>query len=145
MHPTVEEQLAAVRRLLDEVAADPGIGAPSSANLELAARTLRRIERSAWSRLAFLRDDNTSSVRLLAELTDVAPELAAEADAVAPSLSDDEPTAHAVNKTLRALLARAVRELPDDEPSMQWRARLAEHLSMRTRSDPALNRPEATR
>ena len=61
MHPTTEEHLAAVRRLLEGVAADPGVSDSSRVALDEAARRLRRVERSGAARLPFLVRDNRAS------------------------------------------------------------------------------------
>ena len=145
MHPTSEEQLAAVRRLLDDVAADDGLTERSRATLEEAARRLRRIERGAAARLPFLVADNKASRALLDELDDLAPELAAAVPPVDQEAEHHEPAAHRLNKELRGLLARAVHELPETERGEGWRRRLADHLRRRIAADPSINRPQPHR
>ena len=146
MHPTTEEQLAAVRRLLDDVAADAGLSERSRATLQEAASRLRRVERGAAARLPFLVADNEACRSLLAELDDLTPDIAAAAvlaveAGVARGADHHEPSAHQLNKELRGLLARAVRELPDGDGGAAWRRRLAGHLRTRTATDPSINRP----
>jgi hypothetical protein len=142
MHPTNEEHLAAVRRLLDEVAADPGLSDSSRRAIEEAAKRLRRIERSGAARLPFLVGDNRASRELMNGLADLAPDLAAAVPPFDEMAEHHEPTAHELNKRLRVLLARAVHQLPDDTEGDAWRARLATHLRNRIDTDPAINRPK---
>lgn len=141
MHPTTEEHLAAVRRLLDEVAADPGVSGSSRLALDEAAKRLRRVERSGAARLPFLVGDNRASVELLAGLGDMAPDVVAAIPDIDGAGQHREPDVHELNKQLRALMARAVRELPDDGEGDAWRARVALHLRARIAIDPSINRP----
>jgi hypothetical protein len=141
MHPTTEEQLTAVRRLLDEVAADPGVSEASRRALTEAGRRLRRIERSGAARLPFLVRDNRECLALLGQLEPLAPGLAGPLPVIDDADEHHEPRAHELNKRLRGLLATAARRLPDKPGADAWRARLAAHLLRRIATDPALNRP----
>lgn len=146
MHPTVDEQLRAVRRLLDAVAGDPGLAGPSAQALADASRQLRRLEGSWAARLPFLTDDNRATVELLGEVAPLVADrpgwgeelAAAVAAAEVPTVA--EPVAHDRNLALRRLLARAVHELPDSEAGDAARARIAAHLRRRLDADPALHR-----
>ena len=137
MRPTVGEQLAAIRRMIDAVRADPAADPDATAaTLELVSGQLRRLERSEPHRLAFLVEDNIATAQLLADLAVVLPSLAppaAPADAVT-----GEAEAGARNDELRALLVRAVRELPDGPDGDAGRERIAAHLRRRIERNPAL-------
>ena len=84
MHPTTEEHLAAVRRLLDEVAADPGLSDPSRAALDDAAfralfarSAVKRIGRDRFVRNVLIAIGNSGRRALAgaaaARLDDAAP------------------------------------------------------------------------
>jgi hypothetical protein len=147
MLPTVEQQLRAIRRLVDAAARQPGLGEDGTAALALASSQLRRLEASLPARLPFLVEDNRRSAHLLAELAGVVPALAAEAAALdggATPEPTDEAAVHGRNLALRGLLARAVHDLGDGEAAEEGRARLARHLRDRLAADPSLNRPTRT-
>ena len=146
MHPTPEEQLQAVLRLIDAVATDPGIAPESQEILADAGRLIRRLRRSWARRLPFIVRDNELAAELLAGFSPRLPELADEIQAAAASLPvDDEPSAHEVNKQLQDLLGRAVHLLPDDAEGDAARVRIADHLRARLAADPALNRTPTDR
>lgn len=147
MHPTPDEQLRAIRRLVDGAAADPAIAPESEAMLTDASRLLRRLERSWARRLPFLVRDNELSGGLLAELApQLSADLAAEIEVVTTSLPvNDEAAAHEMNKRLQGLLGQAGHLLPDDADGDAGRARIADHLRARLAADPALNRTPADR
>src|SRR5215213_9260083 len=107
MHPTGEEQLTAIRRRLELVAADPGLAPESVETLTDVVRQLERLQGSWPARLPFLRADNRALAELLAEL----------GVAIGPAMAADTPRAgeeqaHELNKALREQLAEIVRSLP---------------------------------
>lgn len=68
MRPTPGEYLADIRRLLDVVAEDPGLSAPSTVALSDARRAVRRLE-SSWDDLVpFLIEDSRRVGELLSGL-----------------------------------------------------------------------------
>jgi len=142
MRPTVAEQLRAVRRLIDEAQADPGLADASRQALALASGQLRRLEGSCEQRLPFLVQDNVECAALLDELAVLVPALRPPAaPAPGPEYVASERDAEARNTELRALLARAVAELPDGPAGDDGRVRIAARLRRRIGLDPALNRP----
>jgi hypothetical protein len=145
MHPTVEEQLRAIRRLVDDVAAHGSLDADGVRRLALVSSQLRRLEANCAARLPFLLADNADAAATLASLGGVLPEVAGAAARI--SAGDAEPgeaEAHDRNTALRGLLARAVHELSDDDASAAARTRIAAHLRRRLAADPTLNRPDRT-
>ncbi|MGY9075344.1 MAG: hypothetical protein ACKVHU_20600 [Acidimicrobiales bacterium] len=141
MHPTPEEQLAAIRGFVDRAASDPDLGAETLATLADATRLLRRLERSWPARMPFLARDSKLAAKLLTDLGPQLPTLVAEIDVASSDLCvENEPAAHAVNVRLQDLLARASGQLPDDMNGDEGRARIAQHLRRRLAADPALNR-----
>ena len=151
MHPTPEEQLQAVLRNLDEVAAETSLAPAPRAALEDAQRLLRRLERAWARRLPFLLLDNQLATKLLASLAPLLPDLADEIETTTTEHTAiarhdiDEPAGHDLNKRLQGLLGRAVHLLPDDTDGDAGRARIAEHLRSRLGADPALNREPSDR
>lgn len=158
MHPTPEEQLRAVERRLDEVAAEASLTPPARDALDDARRLVRRLERSLATRLPFLLADNELATRLLIELAPLLPDLSSEIDAeveVDPAAAGsgaghdhapfDEPTIHERNKHLQAMLGRAVHLLPDGPEGDAGRARIADHLRSRLAANPALHRTPTER
>ena len=147
MHPTVDEQLRGVRRLLQIVAADDGLSPAATEALADASRILRRLQ-SSWAQVpAFLASDNRATAAVLTEIAPLLPaELAADAVAMAsgcaePHLADlDLAAVHERNKALRALLAQAVTALPHDDAGARARRVIAAHLCQRLARDPSLGR-----
>jgi hypothetical protein len=136
MHPTGEEQLRAVCRRLELVAADPGLAPESVEALDDAVRQLRRLE-GAWpARLPFLLADNEATAALL---RDLGADLPAGLSAV-ERFGEGEERAHEMNKAVRECLAQAVRGLPSTTDGDAARTRIALHLRRRIAADPALNR-----
>ena len=139
MRPTVDEQLAGARRLVELVAAEAALPEASVARLTEAARLLRRVEASWASVLPFLAADNAATAELLAELSSQLPEefrpsIGAELAARTPEPERcelDVAAASARNRRLRALLADAVPRLGPD-----GRRRVARHLRRRLELDP---------
>ncbi len=146
MHPTIDEQLQGVRRLLDAVAADPGLTPTSGAALADATRLLRRIE-GTWARvLPFLVLDTRATAALLDELAPLLPEpLATDVRATVrgersgPHLEPeqlDPAGAAARNVEVRTLLSAAIAALPDDEPGRRARRAVVAHARRRLEADP---------
>lgn len=141
MHPTVDEQLAGARRLMELVMAESGLSDAAMARLTDAARLVRRVERSWAEVLAFLTADNRATAAVLGELADRLPdELAAAIGAErAAAFEPDEgevAAAHDRNQRLRALLAEAAPQLDADD-----RRLVARHLRHRLEHDPTSRRP----
>ena len=142
MHPTVKEQLRALRGVVEHVAGEAGLSTAGVQMLANVALQLRRLEHSYGARLEFLLQDNLASAALLEQLEGTWAELSQTVmgDGGA-STAPSEDQAHQTNKALRGLLARAVRELADDDGGDAARARIAAHLRRRVALDPSLNRP----
>lgn len=146
MHPTPEEQLQAILRLIDLAAGDPEMAAETKSTLADASRLVRRLERSLAIRLPFLADDNELAAELLTALAAQLPTLA---EGIATATSDlpiaSETKAHQTNKRLQELLGQAIHLLPDNAAGNDGRARISDHLRTRIAADPALNRSPAER
>lgn len=148
MHPTPEEQLDAILRLVEGAASDSAIAEDSNAMLTDASRLIRRLQRSWSGRLPFLSHDNALAAELLTHLAPMLPSLQHEIDDVVRSVEQsraDEPATHETNKRFQGLLARAVHQLPGDNAGDEGRARIVTHLRNRLAADPALNRAPADR
>lgn len=140
MHPTIDEQLEGIARLIDRVAGrhpdDPSVD-----RLRTAAGTLRRIAGSWEAMPNFLSWDNESMVTLLETLGAQVPDgVATRARALTPSETDPPTvrTVHDRNKALRGLLAEVVQALPPDAAAP--RAAIAAHLRERIARDPSSGR-----
>lgn len=140
MHPTIDEQLERIARLIERCA-ERHPGDPSIDRLRTAAGTLRRIAASWEAMPGFLRWDNRATQTLLEGLARHLPEAAA-ASTRALAAAEIDPTAvraaHDHNKALRASLAKAVQALPADAP--EARAVIAAHLRERIARDPSSGR-----
>lgn len=146
MHPTPEEQLTAILRLVERASGDPELTADSQASLAEAARLIRRLERGWAKRLPFLTEDNRLAAELLADLVPLVPQLGADIEAATDSLPlSDEPAAHEANKRFQDLLGQAVHLLPADQAGDGGRARIVTHLRSRLAADPAVNRSTVER
>lgn len=151
MHPTPDDQLQAILRSIEQVAADPSLAPASRVALDDARRLVRRLERSWDRRLPFLLLDSQLAVELLNGLSPLLPRLSNQIETAAADLatlfghSVDEPTAHQLNKNLQDLLAQAVHLLPDDAEGDAGRSRIAEHARSRLAADPTLNRTPTDR
>jgi hypothetical protein len=116
MRPTIDDQLGGADRLLDLVAADPGLGDGSRELLVNARRLLRTVRRS-WDRVVpFAEADNARMTELLGE--------AAPPDVGKGPLERQEE--------LRAALAAAIPDLDDGA-----RAEIGRYLRERVEEDPA--------
>jgi hypothetical protein len=143
MHPTVDEQLRGVRRLLDAVASDERLSPGSAEALHDARLIVRRLE-SSWSAvLPFLDWDNRATETLLADLARLLPGVPPPVARTGPELEFE--VAHRRNVDLRARLAEAVRVLDsaglDPDSAVRARALVVSHLRERLRRDPANRRP----
>ncbi len=139
MRPTIDDQLAGAERLLEGVAADPGLSEASRDLLTNARRLVRRADRASSGTWAFLAEDAGQVQRLLAEL---GPQVPALADEIGAACAEDVPVVPDLDalagrhEDLRELLARAVRELPPDGDGDAARARVAARLRERVDTDP---------
>ena len=132
MYPTPDDFLASIGRLVEQ-------GAGGSH--DDAARLVRRLQRSWPLRHRFLVEDNQLGLDLIIGLSELAPALADEiATVTMPAVWIDERSAHDINNRIQDLIARAVHELPDSDEGDAARARIARHLRLRIRANPALNR-----
>jgi hypothetical protein len=147
MHPTVDEQLRGVRRLLDGVAAGEQLSPRSAAALQDARSILRRLE-SSWSAVVpFLDWDNRATAALLDEVASLVPGAALPAPHPLPLTAEPEldfEVAHRRNLALRAALTDVIAALatPGVDPAAADRARglVATHLRERLARDPANRR-----
>lgn len=140
MHPTIDEQLEGIARLIERTA-ERYPGDPAFDRLRTATGTLRRIAASWDKMLPFFIWDNDEMSTLLANLEpDLPPTLSTRARALARAKI--EPTAlrhvHDQNKALRALLAEAVHALPPDASAP--RGEIAGHFRERIARDPSSGR-----
>ncbi|MFN0089766.1 MAG: hypothetical protein ACKVWR_05765 [Acidimicrobiales bacterium] len=135
MRPTIDEQLAGMRRTIQHVLeAEAAALSPRSRDALTEVMTvLRRIEGSWRRQLAFLAADNAATEALLADLG--APPPAAEP--AEPADPFDFAAADARNEALRAALVQAVRAAAGD-PAAE--ARLARHFRERLDRDPTAPR-----
>jgi hypothetical protein len=139
MRPTIDEQLDGAQRLLGVVAGDEQLSPDSREVLGNAARLLRRVHGSWASVLPFLVEDNAELASLLGGLTGLVPTLAPDVAAAlgtAPRHELDVAAATERNTALRALLARAVRELPRTPDGLAARTRIGHYLRTRVEIDP---------
>ncbi len=145
MHPTVDEQLRGIGRLLEQVAAGSGLAPASADALDEARRRLRRLEGSWAQVLPFLTADNRATAELLAELAPLvagalAHEVAAaahEADrAPTPAAALDVAAVAARNDELRALLATVIAALPGGDAGRAARLAVVAHARRRLDADP---------
>lgn len=140
MHPTIDEQLAGARRLLDQATQDPAIPAGP---LELFANVRRLLEQVArsWSSLpAFHRSDNDEITALLASLHGVLSTTTRqrlENLVGEPSDGCDAEAAAKRNVNLRALLTQVIQDLPKMDDAGSARAEIARYLRRRVESDPS--------
>lgn len=114
MHPTIDEQLEGIARLVER-AAERHPDDPSAKSLRTAAGTLRRIAGSWAEILPYLTRDNREMQRLLERFdSDLPKEVRARLGALVKE-EVDPLSARAVegrNRALRAVLADWVRRLP---------------------------------
>ena len=140
MHPTIDEQLEGIARLIDRTL-ERHAGDPSGDRLRTAAGTLRRIAGSWAEMLPFFAWDNAATLELLESVADQLPEeIASRVRAVPESEVDplSARAAHDRNKELRGLLAEAIASLPPQ--SAEARSEIAAHLRERIARDPFAGR-----
>jgi hypothetical protein len=135
MRPTINEQLDGAQRLLRIVEEDEGLSPASREVLGNAARLLKRVHGSWASVLPFLVEDNAELAALLDGLAALVPGLSRDVDAP-PGRDFDVVAAAERNAALRALLARAIRELPRSPNGLAARRRIADYLRTRVEIDP---------
>ncbi|HEY2207064.1 MAG TPA: hypothetical protein VGH99_21605 [Pseudonocardia sp.] len=142
MRPTIPEQLDGAMRLLDLVEGDDGLSAGSAELLRNAGRLLKRVRASWEPMLPFLVEDNRAMDELLAGIAPLLPGLAADLDGSPPDpappdpLPPDPAAVSRRNVELRALLARAIRELPRTPAGLAARTRIGSYLLGRIEIDP---------
>lgn len=132
MEPTVEAELAAVRRSLKALADTPGLPPHAAGDLAQAVRALERVEQT-WSRiLPHLVVDNASLAGLLLDLApELPPDLRAEIEsAVRPSPQPDPDlfdvaAADARNRQLRGLVSRVIAAAPAGAGGAAVRSRVS--------------------
>ena len=134
MQPTVEAELAGLRRTLESLGDGATLPPGVAAELADAARTLQRLERSCSRVLPYLMADNAATVVLLRELAPSVPDalrqeiegaLAAEGSSPRPPTLEIAP-ANERNELLRALLSKVVLALPSEPlPAAAMRKRIA--------------------
>ncbi len=140
MHPTIDEQLEGIARLIERTLArhpdDPSVD-----RLRTAAGTLRRIAGSWAEMLPYFTWDNAATLSLLQSLSDVLPEeivRGVRAASENPGTPLAALAAHDRNKELRRLLAEAIQALPPERADA--RTQIAAHLRERIARDPFTGR-----
>jgi len=132
VQPTVEAELAAVRRSLAALAEEPGLSAVAAGDLTEAVRALERVEKT-WSRiLPHLVFDNAAVGNLLLDVApEIPPELRAEIESAVrerqpdPDLAVfDVAAADARNQQLRGLLSRVIAASPPTDENAVLRSRI---------------------
>ncbi|SDX99974.1 hypothetical protein SAMN05661080_01992 [Modestobacter sp. DSM 44400] len=145
MRPTIDEQLDGVRRLLDGVGSDDGLSAASRELLRNAGRLVKHVRGSWAPMLPFLVEDNAKMTTLLTGLSAVVPQLSADIDAAVGHAAEgadlersdlDVAAVSARNAELRALLARAIHELPRSPAGLSARTEIGAYLTRRVDIDP---------
>lgn len=140
MHPTIDEQLEGIARLIDRTL-ERHADDPAGDRLRTAAGTLRRIAGSWAEMLPYFTWDNAATSDLLGRLSERLPqETATRVRAVSQNPIDPlaARAAHERNKDLRSLLAEAIQALPPQET--EARAEIAAHLRERIARDPFAGR-----
>lgn len=132
MQPTVDAELAGVRKVLEDVSANASLPPEATGVLREAARTLQRVERY-WSKvLPYLVSDNAAVVSLLREIAPaLSSELREEVEALPPQGAaeririPDVTEVNALNERVRAVLSRVIASMPPGSPSIaETRARI---------------------
>ena len=140
MHPTIDEQLIGIARLVEQaVARDPED--PTLQRLQSAAGTLRRIAGSWAELLPYFAWDNRAMSRLLAEHAGALNE-AQRARVETLSSASIDPlcarAAHEHNKAFRAVLSELIEGLPAEPSAL--RGALRAHARERIARDPSAGR-----
>ncbi len=148
MEPTIEAELAAVRRILNDLASGGEVSDEVSTELVGLDHNLRLVERSWARRLPYLLADNGDLVTLLQELSPPPPAdgLAREIRETVGALAEkaevdgqvlDPAAADETNRVLRGLLARLIVESAEEDETRRLTVRrrvsaaLAESLEER--------------
>ena len=125
MQPTVDAELAAVRRVLDGLAAQPSLPAEATEALREASRILQRLEKT-WSKvLPYLVFDSAGVISLLREVASALPaalqgeiaELAFPEGVLTAASVPDVTAVNELDEQARALLSRAIAVLPPGSPA----------------------------
>lgn len=123
MHPTLEEEMAGVRRILSEVASEPALTADTAAAVKDASAILERLEKSWRKVLPYVLVDIAEMTGLLLDISPHLPDemqeaiqaLAAEQCRLVDA-ADDIPRADDFQQTARTLVSRAIALLPPEPP-----------------------------
>lgn len=137
MQPTVDAELAGVRRILEELASDTSLPRQATEAMRGASRSLLRVERH-WSLiLPYLVSDNGEVLGVLRDIAQYLPvALREDVDAFAEHCADaqavpvpDFAWVNEVNERARELLSRAIAALPPGSPeTSRPRARIQSYL-----------------
>lgn len=123
MHPTLEEEIAGVRRILDDVVSDPALTFDTAAAVKDASAMLARLEKS-WRKVApYILADLAHLTPLLVDISRHLPDEMRRAilvlDADQRRLADvaaDIARADDLQRRARTLLSEAIELLPPDPP-----------------------------
>lgn len=140
MHPTIDEQLEGIARLIDRSVETAGDG-PESERLRTAAGTLRRISKSWALMLPYLTWDNENTVNLLENLeVDLSNDLLDRVRTIDSTPMDplDFVAVHDRNNALRGVLAHAIQSLPASADTA--RSAITSHVRERIARDPSSGR-----
>jgi hypothetical protein len=140
MHPTIDEQLEGIARLIDRSVETTGDG-PECERLRTAAGTLRRISKSWTLMLPYLTWDNEATVRLLESLEiDLSQDLLDQVRTIGSTPMDplDFVAVHDRNNALRGVLSDAIQSLPASADTA--RAAITSHIRERIARDPSSGR-----
>jgi hypothetical protein len=127
MHPTIDEQLNGISRLLAHAASETDLSASAQATFANISRLVQALQQS-WSELpAFYLADNEQLTTLLADLS-----AATVSSTLAPPGGDE------LNVALRSALSTVIWQLPDGPHADKQRRRIRDYLLDRTAADPTL-------
>lgn len=143
MHPTIDEQISGVHRLVETIAADDALSETSRDLVRHVLEILRLLESTRRQLLPFLATDNAALIELLlgigrllgvrAQVEEAATDGSASVD------FQDESRLVERNMMLRASLADVIARLPETGPGNEGRRRIAQYLIKRSDRDPTLN------
>jgi hypothetical protein len=140
MHPTIDEQLEGIARLIERSVETTGDG-PESERLRTAAGTLRRVSKSWALMLPYLTWDNEATASLIENLhIDISKDLLDQVHTIDSTPMDplDFVAVHDRNNALRGVLAHAIQSLPASAGTA--RAAIASHVRERIARDPSSGR-----
>lgn len=126
MRPTLGEELAGLRRVLQEVVSDPGLAADSAAAVKDASAILTRLEKSWHQVLPYVLADIAELTGLLVDISQHLPDemhqdiqdLAVEQRRLVDA-TGVIPRANDLQETARTLVSRAIELLPPDPPGQE--------------------------